>query len=252
MYFFKSFVISKKIQLSKYLKIKAFFASLLIHATLLATSLYLLESPQEVELPKEPSTVVVSLSAYKPMAEPKKVEPLTKKEVEKELDKPHKKVVKKAPLAKQTPVTPAKTLQKIPTPLKQELISSEAFTPHASNETSTQEPTQDNSFSPKKIQPDLSKSQITPTTLGVIRALIQNALVYPAVAKKLKLEGVVIISFVLTKDGQVESAFIHTKSGSDSLDSKALKTVVALSGEYPHLDKKVDLKIPISFSLQKS
>lgn len=266
MYFLTPIVISKKIHTNAHIKTKAFLASLILHGTILGTVLSL-PLPEKVELPKEKTAILVSLSQYSPLQEQqvptplkqvsknKQQVPMPLKQVQKTLKKVTKKVtkkiVKKVPLPNKKQIIETKTLQKRLAPPKKELISSEAFTPHASNETSAQKLIQNNSYSPKKNQSYLSKSQITPTTLGMIRALIQNALVYPAIARKLKIEGVVTVSFTLTQNGYVENATIHTKSGSNLLDAKALKTVLALSGEYPHLDKKVDLRIPISFSLQK-
>jgi protein TonB len=101
---------------------------------------------------------------------------------------------------------------------------------------------------PKKAQQyDIGKEQ-----LARIRTMIENALCYPAIAKKLRLEGVVTVSFSLRSNGYVENIQMISSSGSSVLDKKALETVLSLNGEYPHLEKKVDLSLPISFSLHKS
>ena len=82
--------------------------------------------------------------------------------------------------------------------------------------------------------------------------MIQRSLIYPSMAKRLRLEGVVYIRFVLTPDGYVKKAEIVEKSGSGLLDRRALETVKDLSGEYPRLSREMQLKIPIVFSLRKS
>jgi len=95
-------------------------------------------------------------------------------------------------------------------------------------------------------------SSVDPSILGKIRAMIQKSLIYPSMAKRLRLEGVVYITFVLTQDGYVKKAQIVQKSGSGVLDSRALETVKNLSGEYPRLSGEMQLKVPIVFSLKKS
>lgn len=253
----KHIVISKNIYSSNHLRTKAFFASLLIHGSLLATGLYIVHN-QPVELPKADERVTVSISTLAPSFSQEKSpsKPIVKKVQHKPIKHIKKKSVK-------TPIVKQKTSQKSPKPfIKKKLLPSEAFTPHVSNDVTALTSDKEPLYSPKKISSETPKEALTtqnkstqsisPTTLGLIRSLIQNSLTYPAIARKLKIEGVVVVSFVLTQDGRVENATIYTKSGSSSLDSKALKTVLALSGEYPHLSKKVDLRIPISFSLQNS
>ena len=142
-----------------------------------------------------------------------------------------------------------KTLEKELIVATNRLTPSEVLTPQAS-------PMPTNTKTKTKAEEKVSKKEstqsISSNTLGEIRSLIQDSLVYPAIARRMKIEGIVVVSFVLTQDGHVESANILTRSGSSSLDKKALNTVLALSGQYPHLTKKIDLQIPVSFSLKNS
>ncbi|MDD2950921.1 MAG: energy transducer TonB, partial [Sulfuricurvum sp.] len=88
--------------------------------------------------------------------------------------------------------------------------------------------------------------------LGNIRAMIEHAITYPAIARKLRIEGIVVVSFVLKPNGIVEAAKIITTSGSTLLDTKAIQTILSLSGDYPALGKTFELSIPIAFNLHKS
>lgn len=88
--------------------------------------------------------------------------------------------------------------------------------------------------------------------LSHIRSLIQNALHYPPMARRLRIEGVVVVAFALGDNGEVKDANIITSSGNSSLDSRALQTVKELSGAYPRPQNAIDLQIPISFSIQNS
>jgi len=82
--------------------------------------------------------------------------------------------------------------------------------------------------------------------------MIENAITYPSIARKLRLEGVVLVTFTLKPDGTVEAAHVKSTSGSNVLDTKAIQTILSLSGDYPSLGKTFELSIPIAFSLHKS
>jgi periplasmic protein TonB len=112
------------------------------------------------------------------------------------------------------------------------------------------------SIAPQKTnttsKPPKASGSVSASTLAQIRKLIQSALIYPIIARKLGVEGVVIVSFVLTKKGVIQQAKIVTTSGSDSLDTEALNTIYDLSGNYPKLTKKISIQMPISFTLSNS
>jgi protein TonB len=97
-----------------------------------------------------------------------------------------------------------------------------------------------------------SSNEIGGATLGQIRAMIENAITYPAIARKLRLEGVAMIFFVLKPNGTVQTVRVQSTSGSETLDKKAVQTILSLSGQYPALGKTFELSIPIAFSLKKS
>lgn len=249
-------VISKKIYDSSHAKIKAFIASFLIHITLFATLIHFKNSSELTPLPLESKSIVVSLASYTPsmpaIKEPAKPtpQPVHKVKKTKKVVKPEKKVVKEVPKEK----TPEKVQ---PEPV----VPSEAFTPPttdvepvAQQEVAHQETPDAHSPLADSNLPQLHtrSTEVSNEELARIRILIQNSLRYPAIARKLKIEGVVLISFSLSKDGHVDSLSLLKSSGSSALDKRALQTVSLLDGEYPPLSKKVDLRIPISFSLQQS
>lgn len=255
-------------QLSKNIKhtYPAFIASLFIHTTLVAAGIYI--SNKETPKPVTENKVSIKLSSYAPvaMATPKVKEsvkpkkPVIKKEIPKKT--PPKKVVVKKDIPKEIPLEKP-TPQKI-APKQEEVfetvLPSEAFTPPVSNEIADLDSTEKTLYSPKTqdfVQQDTpqhpqEQDSVDDITLSLIRNMIQNSLVYPALAKRLKIEGVVVVSFILTRDGRVEDATIVAKSKSTSLDTKALQTVTSLSGKYPQLEKTIQLQIPIAFSLKKS
>ena len=239
-------------------KATPFLLSVGIHSTLVAATLMM---AQENETPKiQESRVTLSLSSYVVAKQEPIPQPVQKSEPKKELKKQQTKVKKeiKKEVLKKKEKTPQQVVQKD----KEVVPPAEAFAPQKSNEVAPVEEIQEISRAPKQEKPlreEMQQTtqkqispQIDPTTLGLIRSMIQNSLIYPSMARRLKIEGVVYVAFTLTRDGRVKSALIEQKSGSTSLDSKALETVLGLSGEYPKLSKEMQLKIPIAFSLKHS
>lgn len=254
MLFLNPIVISEKIYSDSFLKTKAFFASLFIHTALLV-GIFHFASTQFVKVEEsESASITISLSDYVPPSVTTKTEPL------KEILTP-KKIVqkpKKTSVVQPTSVIKKRTPEMIQPKENSAVVSSEAFTPAVQNveQPVTEESEVISSAISDSNSPSanvsLSKQEIKNEELARIRLMIQNSLRYPAIAKKLKVEGVVFITFSLSSGGHVENLQLLQSSGSSALDNRALQTVSSLDGEYPHLSKKVDLKIPISFSLQKS
>ncbi len=264
MIFLNSVIISNKIQDNdSLLKAKSFAASVALHATLMEATLYFV-SQHPILLPKE-EPIMISLADFTPTSTVS-------------LSPSISKIKHTAPLLKSVnPIskTPVKTPQKISSPTP--MIFSEASTPqnspvhpsvapsdfnpltydllHSNQSSATNDSPHYVSIASQTTEitkPNISSEEINGATLGRIRAMIENSLTYPAIARKLRLEGTVTVSFLLKPSGLVEKAEILSSSGSTLLDTKAIQTVLALSGEYPTLPKAVYLKIPIAFSLKKS
>ncbi|MBU1217898.1 TonB family protein [bacterium] len=236
-------------------KFQAFFASLSLHILLLGLALSFVHSELKTEK-EETKTISISLADYAPAAFVKPAKEAIPQEKEIQKKEPSKQKVQ----TKTAQTKKMQTSQQIPL-IQEKVLSAEAFTPLVSHEVATENSAAKPLFTPLESSPKSAEQSATllqpsigidPTTLGLIRSMIQNSLIYPLMAKKLKLEGVVVVSFVLSAEGRVESANILQKSGVTSLDSKALETVLALSGSYPSLNKTAQLQIPIAFSLKKS
>lgn len=265
MIFFNPIVISEKIQHNNYvLKIKSFAASLAVHATLLTTAFYFsVQNPISVPLEEEP--VLISLADYSPLSASEKYLNNAKNKPADRSSKTDKSVTS----------THTPTPQKIPSSAL--AVSSEASAPQTSPvrpvvaPSDLQPPTQESLHSIQKPvandsphdtsslnktselpKTNVSTEDINGATLGRIRAMIESSLTYPSIARKLRLEGTVTVSFILRPNGLVEKAEILSSSGSTLLDTKAIQTVLSLSGDYPTLPKTAYLKIPIAFSLTKS
>lgn len=260
-------VISLNTQQNRYLKTKAFFISLFLHIGLFAlvaqyVSVEFITPLPEVVKPEKKTRI--SLSAYVPQVqsktvvvkqEPKKPTPV-KKEVKKVIPKKQEVVQKAQPVVKPESKPEPKphceeTLQQTQEQeVKKEVVAPvEAFTPQVPDTELNPKIKEKNVRLAQQNSP-LSEQKLS--ELALIRSLIQDALKYPSIAKRLRLEGVVVVSFSLSTTGRVSNLQLVQSSDSSVLDTRALQTVSSLDGEFPQLQKKVDLKIPIVFSLQQS
>lgn len=255
MIFLNPTVILKKIQRDDSLarNIKSFIVSLVIYVTLAMLVLYFTVD-HAIQLPKPEEKITISLAEFASSSgdidQTKKSQPQ---------NNPSKPIAKPQIRKNVSKATPSKTPQKMPS--QSTLVSSEGSALLATPQVApliSPSPLIDSphlNVSPEiknELQRSLhSSNEIGGATLGQIRAMIKNAITYPAIARKLRLEGVAIIFFILKPDGTVQTAKVVTTSGSDMLDKKAIQTILSLSGQYPALGKTFELSIPIAFSLKK-
>ena len=252
--------ISKKIYDERNNLFDSFLVSLSLHVGILLAVVYLNIS-KPIPLKAQEKMIVLSLQSFTNTQVAKEISTSVAVEKPKHTEQSHPKKVLHKEIKKVEKVVETKTLQKSSQEVKKVVKPSEAFTPQqdsteqVAKETSLKADSS-NIHSPKMTKNSpVQKAQmqnIGPEELAHIRLMIENALSYPIIAKKLRLEGVVVVSFSLHTDGFLQNLQIVSSSGSSVLDNKALQTVASLDGEYPHLEKNVDLKLPIAFSLHKS
>lgn len=82
-----------------------------------------------------------------------------------------------------------------------------------------------------------------------IRDLIRKNAAYPSMARKLGLEGRVVICFVVLTDGGVKDVRVTQSSGSSLLDSSALDAVRRAS-PFPRPPVEAEIVIPVAYSLR--
>jgi protein TonB len=242
MYFFNSIVISKKIQQNNsLLKTKSFAVSFAIHAALLASVAYF-TTTHPIPLSKSDTRITISLAEFTS----------TSGDIHRMESKPQPKEHLQAIIQTQHVITTPQM-----TPIKQPSVSSEASAPlaHSTASTSTPPPAIKNdsphltAIASEKELPKISDNPIGGAALGHIRAMIEKAITYPTIARKLRLEGVVLVTFTLKPDGTVDTAHVKSTSGSNVLDDRAIQTILSLSGDYPSLGKTFELSLPIAFNL---
>jgi protein TonB len=89
--------------------------------------------------------------------------------------------------------------------------------------------------------------------LGRVLAQLNRFKQYPRAARQARIEGVVMLHFVMDADGKVQSAEIAKSSGRPVLDAEALALIQraqplpALPADFP--TRTLDAVVPIEFSL---
>lgn len=87
----------------------------------------------------------------------------------------------------------------------------------------------------------------------IIRGVIEKHKEYPLIARKSGIEGVVIVKFVLSCEGELKSAELHRSCGRGILDSAALKTVSGIKRFPSHPDKNrradISFELPIAYKI---
>jgi TonB family protein len=119
-------------------------------------------------------------------------------------------------------------------------------------------PGQGTDFSIAKSQQEdkiLEKFEGVPYTGGttppynIIRAAIEEAKDYPLLARKKRIEGTVITGFTINNKGYPEDIRLEKGSGSEILDSAAIK-IVKRAAPFPRVNGKI--VVPITFKLTDS
>jgi len=103
-----------------------------------------------------------------------------------------------------------------------------------------------NKVEPGGLSVMIAESQGRQDLYASIRNAIDRAKVYPLLARKKKIEGTVIMEFIITNKGYPQDIRIEKSSEHEILDSAAIKTVKN-AAPLPHIQGKII--IPIRFKL---
>ena len=83
--------------------------------------------------------------------------------------------------------------------------------------------------------------------LSQIRDLINQNVKYPPKAKKLSIEGTVIVKFKITQNGDVEDITII--DGHKFLQDATIEAIEEASRNFPKTNKSIEIQIPIEYKL---
>ena len=85
--------------------------------------------------------------------------------------------------------------------------------------------------------------------LKEIKSAIDEALIYPRQAKKMRMSGKVLVEFTWTKEKKLENLKILKPSKYDFLNKSALETIRIASKKFPQYEKTFHIKIPLVYKL---
>lgn len=86
--------------------------------------------------------------------------------------------------------------------------------------------------------------------LSKIHAAISLHNPYPRIARMRKMEGEVVLEFILDINGSLEEVRILSSTASEILNKSAIKAVYRASKDFPIPSQKVKIKVPIVYSLR--
>lgn len=186
-------------------------------------------SLNHIELKEEPKKedvkeLVEEKIIQKPIEEKKVVEKPTEKKIEKKKEQ----VVKKETPKKQEEKTAHKeVVEKV----LEKVVENQPISEIVEN---------------KVVQKDIQKEYID-NNLALIRTLINENINYPAKAKKLSIEGIVVVKFKISENGSVED--IVVLEGHRFLQNATIEAIEEASKKFPKTDKSIEIQIPIVYKL---
>ena len=229
---------------------KAFFISLLIHASLFAMFIDF-----EQQKPEKKEVVVLNMSMIQNISQKEQIQETPQQVEEKVEEKPEpekqlkdtkpepvKEVIKKVKKEIIKPKTePKKELTK--EPIKEEI---KEVTQNVQNIPTTKEISQ----TPQKVEPQENYQQkYIDENLASIIAAIKKYKKYPLQAKKRGMTGQVLVKCTIKTDGRIENIRIIEASKYELLDENSMEILEIASKEFVAPKRDVTISIPFNYSL---
>ena len=96
----------------------------------------------------------------------------------------------------------------------------------------------------------LSSKQSEEIALNKIREAIQKAQIYPLIAQKKRMSGVVKVEFMWKSDKTLADLKIIQSSGYTLLDKSALESIRKASLNFPSYERNLKITLPISYEIK--
>lgn len=113
------------------------------------------------------------------------------------------------------------------------------------------EPKQNTSIEEKQLntKPQIDeKKEYLDKNLALIRSLINENVKYPPKAKKLSIEGIVVVKFRILEDGSVQNIQI-VEEGHTLLRNSTIEAIEEASKSFPKSEISIEIQIPIEYKL---
>ena len=156
------------------------------------------------------------------------------------------------------PIIEPEPLVEIPTPIKKKIEKPKkeniqkkvAKEPIIEKVQNLSEPKQNTLIEEKPLntKPQIDeKKEYLDKNLALIRSLINENVKYPSKAKKLSIEGIVVVKFKILEDGSVEN--IQIIDGHALLRSSTIEAIEEASKSFPKSEMSIEIQIPIEYKL---
>ncbi|EAI6362427.1 energy transducer TonB family protein [Campylobacter coli] len=152
---------------------------------------------------------------------------------------PVQEIIKKTKPRKEKPIIKPK---KIIPPTNAKAISQPKKDTSSQQPIAQQQAAQTNSYQSVSLT---SNSEL----LKEIKSAIDEALIYPRQARKMRMSGEVLVEFTWTKEKKLENLKILKPSKYDFLNKSALETIRVASKKFPQYEKTFHIKIPLVYKL---
>lgn len=152
---------------------------------------------------------------------------------------PVQEIIKKPKPRKEKPIIKPK---KIIPPTNAKAISQSKKDTSSQQSIAQQQTPQTNSYQSVSLT---SNSEL----LKEIKSAIDEALIYPRQARKMRMSGEVLVEFTWTKNKKLENLKILKPSKYDFLNKSALETIHIASKKFPQYEKTFHIKIPLIYKL---
>ena len=93
------------------------------------------------------------------------------------------------------------------------------------------------------------KKEYLSAQYGVIRDKVYRALSYPARAQQEGWEGTVKMSFIVNRDGSVDSVLVLKSSGYKLLDNNAIRAI-RQAAPFPYAPTRLQIRLPVVYRLE--
>ncbi len=122
------------------------------------------------------------------------------------------------------------------------------------NQTTTQPQNNTNPLSPSNTSGTETKffsyGKDNNPFLKAVKLAIDSATTYPRQARKIRIQGKVLVEFLWTQQKQLKDLKIIKSSGYEILDKNTLQTIQRASVDFPVYTNNVRLQIPIIYQLK--
>lgn len=209
-----------------------------------ASSLYLgiyllcFSQSEKISLKQEGnSRFTLSIKAFQPQSQKSSQTPKNTQNPKPSTPPKAPKVQKPLPAPKPTKTTPS-----APKPLES--------SPTSATSPSTPQPQSLQDKSPQGSVETLAFNQgISDDFLSKIHSLISSHNPYPKMARRQRLEGEVIVEFILEKSGEMSEVKIIKSNAKEILQRSALKALHTASRYFPLPQRRVKIRVPILYKL---